>query len=91
MKQDPKWTQEAFQSFGWGNPKGNPPWIFIGRTVAEAEAPILWPTDAKNWLIGKDLDAQSLGLPKVGHDWVSELNWTELWLAEGSDDGWIFF
>ena len=35
------------------NPKGNLPWIFIGRT--DAEAPILWPTDAKNWLIGEDL------------------------------------
>ena len=39
------------------NPKGNQPWIFIGRTDAEAEAPILWPPDAKNWLIGKDPDA----------------------------------
>ena len=36
------------------NPKGNQPWIFIGRTEAEAEAPILWPPDAKNSLIGKD-------------------------------------
>ena len=35
------------------HPKGNQSWIFIGRTDAEAEAPILWPTDAKNWLIGK--------------------------------------
>ena len=35
------------------NPKGNKPWIFIGRIDAEAEAPILWPPDAKNWLIGK--------------------------------------
>ena len=39
------------------NPKGNQSWIFIGRTEAEAEAPILWPPDAKNWLIGKDPDA----------------------------------
>ena len=39
------------------NPKGNQPWIFIGRTDAEAEAPIHWPPDAKNWLIGKDSDA----------------------------------
>ena len=38
------------------NPKGNQPWIFIGRTVAEA--PILWPPDAKGRLIGKDLDAE---------------------------------
>ena len=36
------------------NPKGNQPWIFIGRTVAEAEAPVLWPLDAKSWLTGKD-------------------------------------
>ena len=38
------------------NPKENQSWIFIGRTEAEAEAPILWPPDAKNWLIGKDPD-----------------------------------
>ena len=37
------------------NPKGNQPWIFIGRTDAEAEAPILWPPDAKNQLIRKNL------------------------------------
>ena len=39
------------------NPKGNQPWIFIGRTDAEAAAPILWPPDAKSRLIRKDLDA----------------------------------
>ena len=39
------------------NPKGNQPWIFIGRTNAEAEAQILWPPDVKSWLIGKDPDA----------------------------------
>ena len=39
------------------NPKGNQPWIFIGRTDAEAEAPILWPPDAKSLLIGKYSDA----------------------------------
>ena len=43
------------------NPKGNQPWIFIGRTDAEAEALILWPSDAKSWLIGKD--------PGAGKDW----------------------
>ena len=37
------------------HPKGNQPWIFIGRT--EAEAPILWPPDAKNWLTGKGPNA----------------------------------
>ena len=39
------------------HPKGNQLWIFIGRTDAEAETPILWPPDAKNWLIWKDTDA----------------------------------
>ena len=39
------------------NPKGNQPWIFIGRTDTEAEALVLWPPDAKSWLIGKDSDA----------------------------------
>ena len=38
------------------NPKGNQSWIFIGRIDAEAEAAILWPTDVKKWLIGKDPD-----------------------------------
>ena len=38
-------------------PKGGQSWIFIGRTDAEAEAPILWPPDVKNWLIWKDPDA----------------------------------
>ena len=46
------------------HPKGNQPWIFIGRTDAGDEAPILWPPDAKNLLIGKDLDA--------GKDWRQE-------------------
>ena len=40
------------------NPKGNQSWIFIGRTVAEAEAAILWPPDEKSWLTGKDPDAR---------------------------------
>ena len=44
--------------------KGNQLWIFIGRTDAEAEAPILWPPDAKRWLIGRDPDA--------GKDWEQE-------------------
>ena len=38
-------------------PKGNQSWIFIGRTDAEAETPILWPSDGKNWLIREDPDA----------------------------------
>ena len=39
------------------HPKGNQSWIFIERTDAEAETPILWPPDVKNWLIGKESDA----------------------------------
>ena len=48
------------------HPKGNQSWIFIGRT--DAEAPILWPPDVKNWLLGKDPDA--------GQDWRWEENGT---------------
>ena len=39
------------------HPKGNQPWMFIGRTDAEAETPVLWPPDVKSQLIGKDADA----------------------------------
>ena len=46
------------------NLKGNQSWILIGRTDTEAEAPILWPPDAKKWLIGKD--------PEAGKDWRRE-------------------
>ena len=58
------------------NPKGNEFWIFIGRTDAEAEAPILWPADAKSWLTGKDGDA--------GKDWGQE----EKGAAEDKMFGW---
>ena len=46
------------------HPKGNQSWVFIGRTDVEAETPILWPPDAKSWLIWKD--------PDVGKDWGQE-------------------
>ena len=58
------------------HPKGNQSWIFIGRTDTEAEAPILWPPDAKNWLIWKDPDA--------GKDWRRE----EKAVAEEEMVGW---
>ena len=58
------------------NPKGNQSWIFIGRTDVEAETPILWPPDAKNWLIGKDPDA--------GKDWGQE----EKGMTEDEMVGW---
>ena len=55
------------------HPKGNQFWIFIGRTDAKAETPILWPTDAKNWLIWKHPDA--------GTDWRQEKGWQRVrWL-----------
>ena len=67
------WRIHAFELWCWRrllrvpwikpvNPKGNQPWIFIGRT--DAMAPILWPPDAKSWLTGKDHEA--------GKDWGKE-------------------
>ena len=73
------WRIDAFELWCWRillrvprtarrsnrvHPKGNQSWIFIGRTDAKAETPILWPPDAKNWLIGKDREA--------GKDWRQE-------------------
>ena len=59
----------ACKEIGAVNPKGNQSWIFIGRTDAEAETPVLRPPDAKNWLLGKDPDA--------GKDWKQEKGTTE--------------
>ena len=56
--------------------KGNQSWIFIGRTDVEAETPILWPLDAKNWFIGKDPDA--------GKDW----RWEKKGMTEDEMVGW---
>ena len=58
------------------NPRGNQPWIFIGRTDAEAEAPMLWPHDVKDWVIGKGPDA--------GKDWGQE----EKGMTEDEMVGW---
>ena len=58
------------------HPKGNQSWVFIGRTDAEAETPILWPPDVKSWLIGKDCDA--------GKDWGQE----EKGMTEDEMVGW---
>ena len=51
------------------HPKGSQSWIVIGRTDAEAETPILWPFDVKNWLLRKDPDA--------GKDWIQEKKWRQ--------------
>jgi len=78
IKQAEHWRINAFEMWCWRklespldckeikpvNPKGNQPWIFIGRTDAEAEAPILMPPDAKSRLTGKD--------PDVNKDWRQE-------------------
>ena len=58
------------------NPKGNQYWIFIGKTDAETEAPILWPPDAKSWHIGKD--------PDLGKGWGEE----KKGLTEDKTVGW---
>ena len=75
---------KEIQSF---HPKGDQSWVFIGRTDAEAETPILWPPHAKSWLIGKDRDA--------GRDWgQEEKGMTESEIAEwhhwldGHEFGW---
>ena len=79
------WTARRSKQF---NPKGNQPWIFIGKTDAEGEAPVLWPPDMKNWLIGKD--------PEAGKDWrpqekvptedetVGWHHWLDGWASSGS-------
>ena len=69
------------------NPKGNQPWIFTGRTDAEAEVPILWPPDGKNRLIGKDLDAdRDWGQDENGvtekDDWMASVNQWSLSLSK---------
>ena len=75
------------------NPKGNQSWIFIGRTDAEAEAPVLWPPDAKNWLTGKDPDARKDWRPEKGTTenemvgWHHQLDGHEFEQAPGVGDG----
>ena len=78
IKKAEHWRTDAFELWCWGtlespldckeiqpvHPKGDQPWVFIGRTDVETEPPILWPPDAKSWLIGKDPDA--------GKDWRQE-------------------
>ena len=76
------------------NPTGNQPWVYIGRTDAEAEAPILWPPNLKNGLIrkdpnsGKDLRQEEKGITEdemVG--WHHQLNGHELEQTPGVGDG----
>ena len=67
-----------FLNWGVGEDLRNQSWIFIGRTDAEAETPILWPPDAKSWLTGKDPDA--------GKDW----RWEEKGTTEDEMVGWHY-
>ena len=73
------------------HPQGNQSWIFIGRTDAEDETPILWQPDVKSWLIGKDPDAgkdwrwEEKGTAKGWDGWmVSPTQWTWVWVSSGS-------
>ena len=78
------------------NPKGNQPWIFIGKTNTEAEAPILWPPHVKSWLIWKDPDAGVYwGQKEKGmtedemagwHHWLDG-HWSEWTLGVGDGQG----
>ena len=77
------------------HPKGDQSWIFIRRTDAEAEAPILWPPDAKNWFTGKDPDAgKDWGQEEKGTTedemvaWHHRLNGHEFEQALGDGEGW---
>ena len=90
IKKAEHWRIDAFELWCWRrlespldckeiqpfNPKGNQSWAFTGRTDAEAETPILWPPDAKSWLIWKDPDA--------GKDWGQE----EKGMTEDGMVGW---
>ena len=76
------------------HPKGDQSWVFIGRTDAEAETPILWPPDAKSWLIRKDPDAgRDWGREEKGTTedemvgWHHQLNWHEFGWTPGVGDG----
>ena len=71
--------------------KENQPWILNGRTDAEAEAPVLWPPDAKNRLIGKDPDSgkytrqSGKGIDRGWDGWMTSLTqWTWVWVSSGS-------
>ena len=89
IKKAEHWRVDAFELWSWRrllrvpctarrstDPEGNQSWVFIGRTDAEAETPIIWPPDEKNWHIEKD--------PNAGKDW----KWEEKWMAEDEMAGW---
>ena len=69
------------------------PWIYVGKTDAEAEAPILWPPEVKSWLSGKDSDAGKDGMQEKGETedemvgWYHQLNWLQFEQAPGDSEG----
>ena len=75
------------------HPKGYQSWVFFGRTDAKAETPILWPPDAKNWLIwedpdaGKDWKQEEKGMTEEMAGWHHQLNGYEFEQALGVGDG----
>ena len=75
------------------HPKGDQSWVFIGRTDAEAETPVLWPPDEKSWLIGKDPDAGKDWRQKKGMTddemvgWHHQLNGNSFGWTPGVGDG----
>ena len=88
------WESLGLQEIKPVNPKGNQSWIFIGRTDAEAEVPILLPLDEKSWLIGKDPDAskdrrqEEKGMTEDGMvGWHHLLNGNEYEQVPGGGDG----
>ena len=70
------WESSGLKEIKSVNPKRNQSWMFIGRTDDEAEAPIIWPPDAKSWLIRKD--------PEAGKEWRQE----EKGMTEDEMVGW---
>ena len=88
------WESLGLQGDPTSHSKGNQSWVFIGRTDAEAETPILWPPHAKSWLIGKDCDAgRHWGQEEKGTtedemaEWHHRLNGHEFEWTPGVGDG----
>ena len=88
------WRIDAFELWCWRrllespldckeiqpvHPKGNQSWVFIGRTDAETATPILWPHDAKNWLIEKDPDARKDWRQEKGTTENEVIGWHQQW------------
>ena len=77
------WESLRLKEIKPGNPKGNQPSIFIGRTDAEAEAPVLWPPDVTGWLIQKDLDAGKM-------EGRRRREWWDGWMASPTQWIWVW-